>query len=315
MRLLLETSAVCNLRCKMCPTIAYDCNKGIMSDRTFERLIPFFDLFEEVDLTGWGEPLLDNKIFERINVINDFGCKTSFTTNAVLLDKKNIKKILDSPISGVHFSMDSANPDNYKEIRKNSQFSIVSNNINNFLNENKRLKNKKHTSIGVMLMKSNIKELKYLIKFINTLDIDLVSFNDLGIVSTAEQLADIVSKRKLKNVFEKLKKQIKPSVKVMSWNIDDKPRGTCLDMPGKGIFISWDGKVSPCCILGHDAPLYYENFYQTRKIDNVRFNFGDVNREDLDKILKKEILNKIIQGIKNEKPLKICDHCRLYLNS
>lgn len=66
--LIVETSGGCNLKCEMCPTTSYTTGKSLVADDIFEKILDVIrkQSVEEIDLTGWGEPLLDPKLEERI---------------------------------------------------------------------------------------------------------------------------------------------------------------------------------------------------------------------------------------------------------
>ena len=68
--IILETSNICNAKCVMCPHTFMERNEGIMSDETFNAAVrrikeahinPLVFI-----LNGFGEPLTDKKIIERI---------------------------------------------------------------------------------------------------------------------------------------------------------------------------------------------------------------------------------------------------------
>src|SRR6202142_3589370 len=64
---IVETTAKCNLYCPMCPRETHKQPKADMSDEHFTRLVSESGRSaEHMMLIGLGEPLLDPKIFDRI---------------------------------------------------------------------------------------------------------------------------------------------------------------------------------------------------------------------------------------------------------
>ena len=100
-RIQFETTNNCNMRCGFCP------NRTMKRARTFLC----FDIFKKtideiscnsltntISFAGNGEPLLDNKIGEKIKYCKLKGLKTVITTNGVLLERitPDILKNLDT---------------------------------------------------------------------------------------------------------------------------------------------------------------------------------------------------------------------------
>jgi len=64
---IVETTAKCNIYCPMCPRETHKQPKEDMTDEVFRTLVTEAgDTAEHMMLIGLGEPLLDPKIYERI---------------------------------------------------------------------------------------------------------------------------------------------------------------------------------------------------------------------------------------------------------
>lgn len=86
-------------------------------------------LIEEVrpkylDLTGFGEPLLNKSICEMIEFARTFGCLTYLSTNGLALREKG-DAIVSSGLSVLQVSLDAADAEIYKTIRFNDQFDNI----------------------------------------------------------------------------------------------------------------------------------------------------------------------------------------------
>lgn len=127
----IETVFGCNASCIMCvinhPTRR---KKGVMAQELFlkiiESLCPYKEHIEMFDFIGLGEPLLDPFIFERIRHVKKKGFRNlAIATNAQFLDKKNQKKLLDTGIETVIFSIDGVSKRTHEAIRKGVSFNDV----------------------------------------------------------------------------------------------------------------------------------------------------------------------------------------------
>ncbi|MCD6493649.1 MAG: radical SAM protein [Archaeoglobaceae archaeon] len=102
--LIVETVGFCNLKCIMCPTRNYATGKVLISDEIFKKVIEIVKKHDIkiIDMTGWGEPLLDSKLEERIAKIKELKkhMTIGFTTNGTLLTKKRIERILEAVLLG-----------------------------------------------------------------------------------------------------------------------------------------------------------------------------------------------------------------------
>jgi hypothetical protein len=87
----------------------------------------------EVILSGYGEPLLDQHLEERIIYAKERGLpRVSFFTNGSLLDEKRANRILDTPLDAITFSFDGATRQVYERIRQGLHYDRVVENIERF---------------------------------------------------------------------------------------------------------------------------------------------------------------------------------------
>ena len=120
----------------MCPIdLPTDRKKGVMRMELFKKIIdslePHKDRFEALDIFGLGEPLLDPMIFDRIKYVKDKGFPQSvgFSTNADLLSPEKQKKLLESGLDIVIFSIDGINAETHESIRPKTNFHRATKNV------------------------------------------------------------------------------------------------------------------------------------------------------------------------------------------
>ena len=130
---IVETTAKCNLYCPMCPRETHPQPKEDMADTIFDRLVQDArSTGEHMMLIGLGEPLLDPKIFDRIEYCDKHGVSTLLSTNGVLLEGKNADKLLASKLEHVTFSFDGSRPESFEFYRKGAKFNRVRDNFIDF---------------------------------------------------------------------------------------------------------------------------------------------------------------------------------------
>ncbi|EOJ0447058.1 radical SAM/SPASM domain-containing protein [Campylobacter jejuni] len=138
-----ENQFKCNARCIMCVHGHADLRNdyyynGYLPIETFKRLVDECDVYKcpSVGMSQTNEPLLDPDIIERICYVSkkDSIMDIHFNTNASLLDEEMSKKLLDTKITRMNFSIDAFTEETYKKIRLGLNFKNVVRNIENFLN-------------------------------------------------------------------------------------------------------------------------------------------------------------------------------------
>lgn len=136
-RVTIETIYDCNLRCKMCPwsEIGNDPSKlgrksGPMDHGLFksiiDRLVPYVEYIEMMDLFSLGEPLMDRRLCERILYAKAKGFRNlAFATNATLLIPRIQQQLLETGIDTILFSIDGATKESYEKVRVGANFEKV----------------------------------------------------------------------------------------------------------------------------------------------------------------------------------------------
>lgn len=138
--LAIEASCRCNLQCQMCFQKNIDFRKNfnghdIMSIETFNKLLEELKVNKlySVVFASRGEPLLNNNLPYFITKLKEFGViDIKLNTNAVLLNEKVSRKILQTDLDLIVFSIDSVIPETYRNIR-GANLNKVLVNINRFL--------------------------------------------------------------------------------------------------------------------------------------------------------------------------------------
>ncbi len=123
----------------MCPVdMPSERKKGVMSMELFRKVIddlaPYADRIEKVDLWGIGEPLLDQKLFEKIVYAKSRGFGgIAIATNADLLNESRQDALLESGIDTIIFSIDGTEAKTHETIRVGVTFDKVNGNAESLL--------------------------------------------------------------------------------------------------------------------------------------------------------------------------------------
>jgi radical SAM protein with 4Fe4S-binding SPASM domain len=96
--LIIESTNLCNLSCKMCPRELMKREKGIMDFKLFKKIIDETPMLEFAWLHFFGEPLLNDQLIKMINYAKT-KCrkvKLALSTNSQLLNKNNFDQLVTS---------------------------------------------------------------------------------------------------------------------------------------------------------------------------------------------------------------------------
>ncbi|MDD3878022.1 MAG: radical SAM protein [Bacteroidales bacterium] len=202
-----QLSNLCNLECMMCSgeySSGIRINREKMpnyptpyDDNFVGQLIPFIPYLKKAYFTG-GEPFIIpiyRKIWKSVSELNP-DLEMNISTNGSYLDEE-IKSILHSGKFNITLSIDSLNPKNYGQIRKNAHFETTLKNIDylhHYAKEHNRI-----FSVKFVLFKQNFEDVPTLFEFFNNKNIQLfpklvwMPFKMSLFNSTSEELLRIIS--------------------------------------------------------------------------------------------------------------------------
>jgi radical SAM protein with 4Fe4S-binding SPASM domain len=144
-RLWVEPTSVCNLRCVMCPNkdLPKD-QKGFMDLGLFQKIIDEAkDFVFDVHLLHRGESLLHPDFFRMVRTAHEAGIVTSFHTNGTLLDEDRSRRLIEAGLDQFAFSFDGFDAESYESIRVKASFEKTVGNIRRFLEVKKEMGAKK----------------------------------------------------------------------------------------------------------------------------------------------------------------------------
>ncbi|MGB8951067.1 MAG: radical SAM protein [Candidatus Aminicenantales bacterium] len=148
-RLWIEPTSYCNLRCIMCPNKDLGREqKGYMDFELFKKIIDEARHFVfDVHLLHRGESLLHPDFFKMVKYAHEAGIVTRFHTNGTLLDEARSYQLIEAGLDQFAFSFDGFDKETYERIRVNANFEKTVGNIVRFLEVKKRLHSRKPVTL------------------------------------------------------------------------------------------------------------------------------------------------------------------------
>lgn len=164
----IETTNGCNARCLMCPKIHMKRKVKTMNLGDFKKVLDNVMKnykIKRLTINGFGEPLIDKGIIEKIKYVNKEypKLKLDIYTNASLLTKDKADSLLDAKLGRVTFSINGVGED-YKKVM-GLDYETTKKNVLYFLNQKKKLKKSVLVNVSMMILKENAKKAEQFVEF------------------------------------------------------------------------------------------------------------------------------------------------------
>jgi len=318
LRLQVETTDICNFKCKMCPReILSGMNTGSMPMHEFTVLVeavkPYF-----VTLNGLGEPLIDRTIFDKLAYLHSHGITTSMPTNGSYIRGKKLTKLAEHLPDILTFSIDGATSTSFEHIRVNSSFEQVMKNYKAITDMQLQGRSRKRSAIRVLctFQRTNLHDYRPMFKLIKSLHL-LDNFSLVPVMNyepDGESFNNVIpTEKEVKLLHEELNKACaeavsdKERVFYQNWKIasstwlrsndqgainPDKNNHACL-VPWFNSYIDAKGKVFPCC-----------------ELPSTEHVMGNINEQSFQEIWSGQKYKKFRHQLKRNRPkLSGCKFC------
>ncbi len=174
--IIIETTNFCNAKCIMCPHTIMKRPQKIMNDKIFNKIIYRLKC-EKIKpkvfiLNGFGEPLIDLKIIDRIRIIKkEFpNSKVKLYSNFNLASLKKINDLINSQLDEINISLNGYNRQNYQKVMK-IDFTKTINNLKTLIKIKKEKESQLKIRLSMTLVKHNEKSaLKFIKKWEKIVD-------------------------------------------------------------------------------------------------------------------------------------------------
>ena len=283
----------------MCPRNDPQFKDQAMSFEEFTKILNKMPFIKEVELTGLGEPLMHKDLFRMIEYAKKRKIRTVVTTNATLLNEKNIENVLKSGLDVIHISIDSADPETFKAIRVGTTLEKVTTAMKNLIDAKKRAGSNLRIVVNSILMMRNYRQVGDMVKLCGAAGVDAISFSDMqyafdvGISTRSESLrcASDPEKDKMRKLFE----QAEGMAKEFGLEIglppltQPKVRTRC-KQPWTMLVTDERGEVRPCCAIHF-------------------VSFGNLSKDGFSEIWNGEKFRTFREKLLSEDPPDKCKDC------
>lgn len=287
----IEPTNRCNLLCPECPSGTGELTRNL-GNIDYKNYCKIIDQIKDhvfyIQLFFQGEPFINKNIYDMINYARQNKIYVSISTNGLLLNDKNIEKLMQYPPDKLIFSIDGMSEETYKIYRVGGDFNKVINNLKNLLNKKNELKQKlPFIELQFIAMKQNEHEINKVIEMGKKLRVNKTVIKSMQVNSYQSALEFLPENPKYSRYYIKEEKLY----------IKNKLKNKCFAL-WRSAVITWNGIITPCC-FDKDA----------------KYNLGNILEEDFCKIWKNKKYNNFRQAIlRNRKGIDICTNCTEGLN-
>lgn len=287
----IETSAICNLRCKFC----FQCNQkdiadsgiklGLMSLETFKLAIEGLQKFDRplklLHLFSRGEPLLNPNIVEMVKIAKQAGVAEciSITTNGTLLTKELSKKLVEAGLDNLKVSVESMSTEGYERVAgKRIDFDAFIENIKYFYS----IRGNCHLYVKCLHEALDAQEREL---FVDTFRACVDEYN-------FEHIVDVWPKTDLEYLNTHRDSQIRDSYGYKQQN------SLVCPVIFYTFFLLWDGTFIPCggdyranYVIGNINRMSVPEAWGARKFDELRIEVLKGNKNKLELCKDCQFLN------------------------
>lgn len=145
----------------------------------FERLLPEASSANFSMLLGFGEPLASPRFFDWLDTLVNNGCTNITSLNGLLLTEEKSRRLIESGIAQVSFSLDAVTSETYEKIRRGGNFHKALENIRRFVQlRNERGNPVPYPRLTLCLLRDNLHEVAEFADLAKSLGIDFISIMD-----------------------------------------------------------------------------------------------------------------------------------------
>ncbi|AEE96756.1 radical SAM protein [Mahella australiensis] len=301
----IEPTTVCNLNCKSCVNkLLSKERRGYMGIEQLKHILKEIPTLNDISLIGLGEPLLAPTLLDMAEFIKSNGIVVRTVTNATLFNKIDLNRFLNV-FDEIVISLDAVTKESFEYLRGGANFDLVIDNVNLLYNKKKSLAVSTAISLTTVLTKYNINEIKGIIDFGKSLEVNKIRFvyaaDTIGIDCVTDKYkAQAEEINNMKIADESLESYasgfIKDYCKKDNINYsfsDSQAKAPSCWWPKRGVYITYDGYVTPCCL----------------RMDPLLVNFGNIYTDSFSSIWYGENYNLFREQMSRGEIPNICKKC------
>jgi MoaA/NifB/PqqE/SkfB family radical SAM enzyme len=304
----IEVTSRCSTGCLFCPhdALSADWIEGDLPLETYrDHIAPQLDLFDLVYLQGWGEPMLHPGLWDMLELAQQKGCRTGFTTNGTWLQEEQNKRLCETGVDLISVSFAGTAASVHEALRTHSKFSDLCRNFENLANLKKRKGYEKPwLELHFLMTRANLEEFPALVELGASLGADEVvatnlsyspslELDDKHIFSDQPTAGDLDVIARAGETAERL------GIPLRVYPLQTEPNTLVCDAdPVRSVYINHRGEVSACVYLGLTVqgsriPRYYRG--EPHPFDTM--SFGNV-REGMEQLLGREERRDFVEAFR-----------------
>jgi len=262
----IEPTTYCNFKCQMCHVSDPDFKHQHMSFDLFKKIIDENPQLIKIKLQGMGEPLLCPDFFKMAEYARKKGVLVQTTTNGSMLIEENIQKLIHAKLTSIGVSLDGASAETFEGIRGGSNFNKVVAGVGELAKALKQAGSKTVLRAWTVVQKKNIHEAEQIVGLAAQLGFDAIVFqthlSNWGKQAWSDKMDGITAENSTLNRQGLVEIGKKKGINVSFYQGDVYSKQKPCIWPWHTAYVSADGFLVPCCILGDSSVKNFGNLNQ-----------------------------------------------------
>lgn len=290
--LTVDPTNFCTLKCPFCPTGQGRNSrpKTMLTLDNFKRIIDELGPYLiHIDFCNWGEPLLNNQIYEMVRYAKQYNIDTKIDSNLNQFDEQDAERMITVGLDKIIVSIDGITPETYSKYRVGGDFNKAMNNLELLLKKKRQLnKSNPYISWQFLVFRHNEHEIEEVERIGNYLGVDHV-----GITKAFIGDKDWIPQNSEYSHYQM--EGIKSNY--TSGHFKKAQEAKC-NWPWEALVINPNGSVSPCCA-----------------VEDEKDDFGNIFEQPFREIWNNEKYRRARNYIKDKKIIQdrnnnICVNCQ-----
>jgi MoaA/NifB/PqqE/SkfB family radical SAM enzyme len=304
-----EVTSRCHARCTYCPhtTLKERWESRDMTMETFGRLWPAMRTAARVHLQGWGEPLMNPAFFEMADLARKAGCKVSTTTCGLIMDENLARRIVDSGIDIIAFSLAGTDAAT-NAVRQGADFERVCRSIAT-LQKIRRARGGVHLEVhfAYLMLASAVEAVRGLPALAKELGVHAAVVSTLDYIPAPGLEKEAFGAHEIEKLTGAARVLKETEAEAGTLNVDfhwslprhDAPGNECRENIARSFYTASDGAVSPCVYVNLPIGVEHPN----------RHVFGNVNERDVLEIWDEAKFRDFRERLAGGEPAAACKKC------
>ncbi|MEM7114738.1 MAG: radical SAM protein [Chloroflexota bacterium] len=279
-----NVSSNCNLKCRMCPYLSIHQSPhhlNFMSSDTFEQILPLVKEINAIHLSGSGEPMFHQQLFDFVARVREEAPTASIdmTSNGTLLTEARARKLIQHQVTKLHVSFDGL-PERVESIRIGVNGRKVMDNIRRLTRLKKEMGSQYPiVQINYMTGYGTYWDLNKFIELCHEVGVAEIQMLEMQ-PATAEDVADNLLNGTGLDDGAALKTAVMlANHYAIKLHLPTTTQNACY-YPFNP-HVGEDGEVYPCCYLDYDGRQLYSN---GQEMQLPPITYGNINNNAFDEI-------------------------------